>query len=200
MDFKAFRDRENGLIITYWVMDKDEEFFSCDVSYLPCLENGLVLDMGCNFITKGSFTYQEAGSSTITTGIAPYFSNYRPPKPNKVTALEDDTRWCYALSLDAIELEKEKLPISQWGRTITGEHISVSSSSLNYIKNNDKQDIFIVNPLFKSEPETIEYKKNEDDEFVDLTYGKYLKIEDGETVILRSKVDVSIPKVYYYNF
>lgn len=199
MIFKIIKDEESGLHVSYWVMDKGEEFFTCDVSYLPSLENGLVLDLGCTFVTKGSFTYQEAGSDIITTSVASNFDNYRPPKSNKIIALEDDTRWCYCSSLGVIEFSKEQTPIVRPEKTITGEHITLLSRSLNYITNNNNQDIFIVNPLFKSEPKTIVYKKHENDEFADLSYGKYLKIETGETVILKTNVDVSIPKVYYYN-
>jgi len=86
--------------------------------------------------------------------------------------------------------------MSPSARKLIGESIFVSSGIFLDIQDTEK-DFYIANPLLNSEPNTISYKKENSNDFINLEFGKYLKIISGETITLKSTLDIHIPKVYY---
>ena len=197
---KVFRDRDNRLILTYWEMNKNEEFYTCDLSTIPKGEDGKIEDCGCTFTTSGKFTYQESGSDLIETSITGEANNRRPQKSVKMIMLEDNTKFCYCLGFDALlttnTCSGQGDVTSSSARKLIGESIFVSSGIFLDIQDTEK-DFYIANPLLNSEPNTISYKKENSNDFINLEFGKYLKIISGETITLKSTLDIHIPKVYY---
>lgn len=197
---KVFRDRDNRLILTYWEMNKNEEFYTCDLSTIPKGEDGKIEDYGCTFVTSGKITYQESGSDLIETSITGEANNRRPQKSVKMIILEDNTKFCYCLDFDALlttnTCSGQGDMMNSSARKLIGESIFVSSGLYLDIQDTEK-DFYIANPLLNSEPNTISYKKENSNDFINLECGKYLKIISGETITLKSTLDIHIPKVYY---
>lgn len=204
VDFKNFRDNKTKLLISYWTMNKGERFTTCDLSKTGLVlgEDNQILDYGCTFLTQGSASYQEVESEIITTVYPGDSFNRRPLKAVMITALEDDTRWCYALHVNSLFTTDEVRELD-WDcpnapKVLTGEQIKIGAEETIEITANDK-DIYIVNPLYGFEENTISYKTSSDDDFDDLKVGKYFKIGKGKTFIVKSKVDTYIPKIYLDN-
>ena len=202
VEFKNFRDNKNKLFITYWTMNKGEIFITCDLSNtgLELGEDNQIEDYGCTFVTEGSFTFQEIGTDTITTVYAGDSFNRRPSKAVLITALEDNTNWCYSLHYDSLFTSNQSQEID-WEclnspKIINGEQIKITVGERIELVDNDK-DIYIANPIYKSELNTISYKNSSQENFTSLNFGKYLKIKKGEVFNIQSTVDTYIPKFYY---
>jgi hypothetical protein len=163
VEFKNFRDSKNKLLLSYWTMNKGEIFITCDLSKtsLELGEDNQIEDYGCTFVAEGSFTFQEIGTDTITTVYAGDCFNRRPQKAVLITAIEDNTHWCYSL------------------------HV------------NQNKDLYLANPIYKSELNTITYKSPTQENFTNLNFGKYLRIKKGEVFEIQSVIDTYIPKLYY---
>lgn len=204
VDFKNFRDNKTKLLISYWTMNKGEKFTTCDLSNtgLNLGDDNQILDYGCTFLTQGSASYQEVGTELITTVYPGDSFNRRPLKAVMITALEDDTRWCYALHINSLFTTDEARGLD-WDcpnapKVITGEQIKIGAGETIEIIDNDR-DIYIVNPLFGFDENTITYKSENDEEFDDLKIGKYLKIGRDKTFTIKSVVDTYIPRIYLDN-
>ena len=204
VEFKNYRDSKNKLFLTYWNMNRGEVFVTCDLSNtnISLGDDNQIEDYGCTFVTTGSFTYQETGSDIITTAYAGDSINRRPNKSIIIRALEDNTTWCYSLHFNSIFTTDESEGITReflkTPRVLMGEQIKISSGETLTLVDTDK-DIYITNPLYGSEPNTISYRSFEEDNYSDLGFGKYLKIKKGEIFNIQSTIDTYIPKVYYSN-
>jgi hypothetical protein len=200
VQFKNFRDSKNKLFLTYWNMNKGEVFTTCDLSFLPVENDNQIEDYGCTFVTSGSFTYQETESDIITNVYAGDSFNRRPSKSVIIRALEDNSNWCYSLHFDSIFTTNENEGIdwesSKNPKVINGEQIKISKNESITLFDFDK-DIYILNPIYNSVANTISYKSSRENIFSSLDFGKYLKIDKGETFIVQSTVDTYIPKIYY---
>jgi hypothetical protein len=203
-EMKNFRDSKNKLFLTYWNMNKGEVFVTCDLSNtnISLGDDNQIEDYGCTFVTTGSFTYQETGSDIITTAYAGDSINRRPNKSIIIRALEDNTTWCYSLHFNSIFTTDESEGITReflkTPRVLMGEQIKISSGETLTLVDTDK-DIYITNPLYGSEQNTISYRSFEEDNYSDLGFGKYLKIKKGEIFNIQATIDTYIPKVYYSN-
>jgi hypothetical protein len=201
-EMKNFRDSKNKLFLTYWNMNAGEVFTTCDLSVIAIEDDNQIEDYGCTFVTSGSFTYQEMGTDVITTVYAGDVLNRRPQKSIIIKALEDNSNWCYSLHFDSIFTTSESEGIFRecltTPKVLNGEQIKISAGELITIVDNDK-DIYIANPIYNSEPNTISYKSLEEDNFTSLNFGKYLKIKQGKIFNIQSTLDIYIPKVYYAN-
>ena len=131
-DYKTFRDSKNKLIISYWNMNKGETFFICDLSQtnFELDNNKQTEDFGCTFVTSGSGLAQEIGNDIITHVYAGDVANRRCLKAAKLTALEDNTRWCYALHYSSLFTTNESLGLN-WEtanapKILEGEQIKIS--------------------------------------------------------------------------
>ena len=201
VEFKNFRDNKNKLFLTYWVMNKGESFTTCDLSNtgLKLGDDNQILDLGCTFATQGSGTYHELDSGTIKTVYPGEVFNRRPLKAVTITALEDNSIWCYSLHFTGLFTTDEarglnsECPIPP--KVLTGEQTKISANETIELSDLDR-NIYIANPLYGSEENTISYKTLDDADFISLNCGKYLKIKKGETCKIKSKVDTYIPKVY----
>lgn len=197
---KAFRDRENRLILTYWTMNTGEEFYTCDLSYLPLNSNNQVDDYGCTFVATGNLNFQEAGTSVIFDAKPGDAFNTRPQKSIKITALEDNCRWCYALSFDSLGTTNACTdPNSSYvssGKRLTGESIKTPAGQEIEVSDPDK-DIYIANPFLDTPANTLLYRNPDDQYFTNMETGKFYKIEKGNSIIIQSTIDGYIPKVYY---
>lgn len=201
-NMKNFRDSRSKLFLTYWNMNAGEIFTTCDLSVIPIEDDNQIEDYGCTFVTSGSFTYQEMGTDVITTVYAGDVLNRRPQKSIIIKALEDNSNWCYSLHFDSLFTTNEDEGIN-WEslttpRVINGEQIKISAGETITIVDDDK-DIYIANPIYDSEPNTISHKSLEKDSFTSLNFGKYLKIGQGKPFELQSTIDTYIPKIYYVN-
>jgi len=201
-NMKNFRDSRSKLFLTYWNMNAGEVFTTCDLSVIPIEDDNQIEDYGCTFVTSGSFTYQEMGTDVITTVYAGDVLNRRPQKSIIIKALEDNSNWCYSLHFDSLFTTNEDEGIN-WEslttpRVINGEQIKISAGETITIVDDDK-DIYIANPIYDSEPNTISHKSLEKDSFTSLNFGKYLKIGQGKPFELQSTIDTYIPKIYYVN-
>jgi len=202
--FNNFRDSRNKLFLTYWNMNKGEVFTTCDLSNtnISLGDDNKIEDYGCTFVTSGSAIYHELETDTITTAYAGDSYNRRPNKSVIIRALEDNTNWCYSLHFDSIFTTNEDEGINWQSlttpRVINGEQIKISAGEIITIVDNDK-DIYIANPIYGSEPDTISHKSLEKDSFTSLNFGKYLKIGQGNSFELQSMIDTYIPKIYYVN-
>lgn len=203
-EFKNFRDNKSKMFISYWNMNKGETFFTCDLTKtgVELGDDDQIQDYGCTFAITGSYTYQEMGSETISTVNAGDAFNRRPLKAVLITALEDNSRWCYALHFDSLFTSNESSGLD-WdtttdSKTLEGESIKISAGETLTLLDNDK-DIYIVNPIYDTEIKAISYKKSSDETFTNLIYGKYLKIGKGKSFDIQSSIDTYIPKVYYSN-
>jgi len=201
---KNFRDSKNKLFLTYWVMNKGQVFVTCDLSNtnISLGDDNQIEDYGCTFVTSGSFTYQELETNLITTVYAGDVLNRRPQKSIIIKALEDNSSWCYSLHFDSLFTTNEDEGLN-WdclnsAKVINGEQIKISAGETITIVDNDK-DIYITNPIYDSEPDTISHKSLEKDSFTSLNFGKYLKIRQGIPFELQSTIDTYIPKIYYVN-
>ena len=201
---KNFRDSKNKLFLTYWVMNKGQVFVTCDLSNtnISLGDDNQIEDYGCTFVTSGSFTYQELETNLITTVYAGDVLNRRPQKSIIIKALEDNSSWCYSLHFDSLFTTNEDEGLN-WdclnsAKVINGEQIKISAGETITIVDNDK-DIYIANPIYGSEPDTISHKSLEKDSFTSLNFGKYLKIRQGIPFELQSTIDTYIPKIYYVN-
>lgn len=204
VDFKNFRDNKTKLLISYWTMNKGERFTTCDLSNtgLSLGEDNQILDYGCTFLTQGSASYQEIESEVITIVHPGDSFNRRPLRAVMITALEDDTRWCYALHINSLFTTDEVRGLN-WDcpnapKVITGEQIKIGAGETLEVIDDDK-DFYIVNPLYGFEENTITYKTSDNEEFDDLKVGKYFKVGRGKTFIIKSKIDTYIPKIYLDN-
>ena len=202
VEFKNFRDSRNKLLISYWSMNKGEIFITCDLSKtsLELGSDNQIEDYGCTFATKGSFTFQEIGTDIITTVYAGDSFNRRPQKAVLITALEDNSKWCYSLHVNSLFTTNESEGI-EWecpntARTLNGEQIKISAGETIELLDNSK-DIYIANPICDSELNTITYKSSSQDDFTNLNFGKYLRIKKGEVFNIHSNIDTYIPKLYY---
>lgn len=202
VEFKNFRDSRNKLLISYWTMNKGEIFITCDLSKtsLRLGEDNQIEDYGCTFATTGSYTIQEIGTDTITTIHAGDSLNRRPQKAVLITALEDNSKWCYSLHVNSLfttnESEGTEWECPSTARTLYGEQIKISAGEAIELFDNDK-DIYIVNPLYESKLNTITYKSSSQENFTNLNYGKYLRIKKGDVFNIQSTIDTYIPKLYY---
>lgn len=206
-DYKTFRDSKNKLIISYWNMNKGETFFICDLSQTNIAANGLddnkqAEDFGCTFLTSGSGTIQEVGNELIITAYAGDISNRRGLKSVKITALEDNTRWCYALHYSSLFTSNQTLGLD-WEtanapKILEGEQIKASADEVITFVDKDK-DNYIVNPICDDELQPISYKTSDSETFTNLKYGKYLKIEKGKSYDIKSNIDIYIPKIHFIN-
>ena len=202
VEFKNFRDSKNKLLISYWTMNKGEIFITCDLSKtkLELGEDNQIEDYGCTFATTGSYAIQEIGTDTITTIRAGDSLNRRPSKSILITALEDNSKWCYSLHVNSLfttnESEGTEWECPNNARTLYGEQIKISAGETIELLDNDK-DIYIVNPLYESKLNTITYKSPSQENFTNLNYGKYLRIKKGEVFNIQSTIDTYIPKLYY---
>ena len=201
---KNFRDSRSKLFLTYWNMNKGEVFTTCDLSNtnISLGDDNQIEDYGCTFVTSGSATYQEIGSDIITTAYAGDAYNRRTNKSVIIRALEDNTNWCYSLHFNSIFTTNEDEGINWQSlttpRVINGEQIKISAGETITLIDEDK-DIWIANPIYDSEPNTISHKSLEKDNFTSLNFGKYLKIGQGKPFELQSMIDTYIPKIYYVN-
>jgi hypothetical protein len=200
--FKNFRDSKNKLFLTYWNMNKGEVFTTCDLSFFPVENDNQIEDYGCTFVTSGSFSYQETESDIITTVYAGDVLNRRPQKSIIIRALEDNANWCYSLHFNSLFTSNESEGLN-WDclnvpKVLHGEQIKISAGETITVVDVDK-DIYIANPIYNSEPNTISYKNSEEDSFTSFNFGKYLKIEQGKTFNIQSTLDTYLPKVYYIN-
>lgn len=201
VDFKNFRDNKNKLFLTYWVMNKGESFTTCDLSNtgLKLGNDDQILDLGCTFAIQGLGTYHELDTGIIKTAYPGEVFNRRPLKAVTITALEDNSIWCYSLHFTGLFTTNQTLglncecPVPP--RVLTGEQTKISVNETIELSDSNR-DIYIANPLYSSEENTIEYKISDDTEFISLNFGKYLKIKKGEICKIRSKVDTYIPKVH----
>jgi hypothetical protein len=142
------------------------------------------------------------GTDVITTVYAGDVLNRRPQKSIIIKALEDNSNWCYSLHFDSLFTTNDAEGIN-WEslttpRVINGEQIKISAGETITIVDDDK-DIYIANPIYDSEPNTISHKSLEKDSFTSLNFGKYLKIGQGKPFELQSTIDTYIPKIYYVN-
>jgi len=204
VNYKSFRDNKTKLIISYWTMNKGERFTTCDLSNtgLTLGEDNQILDYGCTFLIQGSASYQEVGTEVITTVYPGDSVNRRPLKAIMITALEDDTRWCYALHFNSLFTDNASLGLS-WDcpngpKVITGEQIKIEAGETLKIVDKNR-DFYIANPLYGLEENIITYKSPNDEEFNDFKIGRYLKVEKGETFNFKSTIDTYIPKIYLDN-
>lgn len=202
VDFKNFRDSKNKLLISYWSMNKGETFITCDLSKtkLELGKDNQIEDYGCTFATTGSYTIQEMGTDTITTIYAGDSLNRRPLKSILITALEDNSKWCYSLHFNSLFTTNETEGI-EWecpssAKTLNGEQIKISAGETIEVVDNDK-DLYLANPIYNSEVNTITYKNTSQNNFTSLNFGKYLKIKKGEVFNIQSTIDTYIPKLYY---
>jgi hypothetical protein len=197
---KNFRDSRSKLFLTYWNMNAGEVFATCDLSVIPIEDDNQIEDYGCTFVTSGSLTYQEIKTDVITTVYAGDVLNRRPQKSIIIKALEDNSNWCYSLHFDSIFTTNKDEGINWQSSTtpkvINGEQIKISAGEIITIVDQDK-NIYIANPIYDSEPNTISYKNSEEEIFTSLDFGKYLKIEQGKTFNIQSTLDTYLPKVYY---
>ena len=201
-EFKNYRDSKNKLFLTYWNMNKGEVFTTCDLSFFPAESDKQIEDYGCTFLTSGSCTYQEVGSDIVTTAYAGDAYNRRPNKSVIIKALEDNTNWCYSLHFNSLFTSNESEGLN-WDcldspKVLNGEQIKISTEETITLVDTDK-DIWIANPIYNSEPNTISYRNSEDESFTSLDFGKYLKIKQGKTCYMQSTLDTYLPKVYYIN-
>lgn len=199
-EFVKFRDSKNKLCLSYWNMNKGETFITCDLPKIPKGDDDQIEDYGCTFITSGSFIYQEMGSDVIITAQPGDSINRRPQNSIIIRALEDNTNWCYSVHIDTlftvnrdegIDWECLKTPI-----LLNGEQIKISAGETITVVDDDK-DIYIANPIYNSESNTISYKSLEEESFISLNFGKYLKVKQGKTFKLQSTIDSYLPKVYW---
>ena len=203
-EYKTFRDSKNKLIISYWNMNKGETFFTCDLSNtsLKLGEDNQIEDYGCTFVTQGSFTYREMGTDINTTVHAGDSFNRRPLKSILITALEDNTNWCYSLHYNSLFTSNESLGL-HWEtanspKILEGEQIKVSANEVITFIDEDKVN-YIVNPICDDEIQAISYKTSDSETFTNLKYGKYLKIEKGKSYDIKSNADTYIPKIHFIN-
>jgi hypothetical protein len=203
-EMKNFRDSKNKLFLTYWNMNKGEVFTTCDLSNTNILlgDDNQIEDYGCTFVTSGSFTYQEIESDIVITAFAGDVYNRRPNKSVIIRALEDNTTWCYSLHFNSLFTTNEDEGINWQSLTtpevLTGEQIKISTGEIITLIDVDK-DIYITNPIYNSEPNTISYRNFGEDNYNSLGFGKYFKIKKGEIFNIQSTIDTYIPKVYYSN-
>jgi hypothetical protein len=202
VEFKNFRDSKNKLLISYWSMNKGETFITCDLSKtsLELGEDNQIEDYGCTFLTQGSFNYQEIGTDTITTVYAGDCFNRRPQKAVLITAIEDNTHWCYSLHVNSLFTTNESEGV-EWecpssAKTLNGEQIKISAGETIEVVDKNK-DLYLANPIYKSELNTITYKSPTQENFTNLNFGKYLRIKKGEVFEIQSVIDTYIPKLYY---
>jgi hypothetical protein len=202
VEFKNFRDSKNKLLISYWSMNKGETFITCDLSKtsLQLGSDNQIEDYGCTFVTTGSYTIQEIGTDTITTIHAGDSLNRRPLKSILITALEDNSKWCYSLHVNSLFTTNESEGV-EWecpssAKTLNGEQIKISAGETIQLLDKTK-DIYIANPICDSELNTITYKSSSENNFTNLNFGKYLKIKKGEVFNIQSTIDTYIPKLYY---
>ena len=202
VEFKNFRDSKNKLLISYWSMNKGETFITCDLSKtsLELGEDNQIEDYGCTFVAEGSFTFQEIGTDTITTVYAGDCFNRRPQKAVLITAIEDNTHWCYSLHVNSLFTTNESEGV-EWecpssAKTLNGEQIKISAGETIEVVDKNK-DLYLANPIYKSELNTITYKSPTQENFTNLNFGKYLRIKKGEVFEIQSVIDTYIPKLYY---
>lgn len=202
VDFKNFRDNKSKLFITYWNMNKGETFVTCDLSKsgMKLGDDNQIEDYGCIFATQGSGTFQEVGTDIITTVYTGDVLNRRPLKAVIITALEDNSKWCYSLHFNSLFTSNESQNLD-WDcpnapKILTGEHIKIEAGQTISVIDNDK-DIYIANPIYNSEQDTISHKGSDKNDFTSLNFGKYLKIKRGESFEIKSTIDTYIPKIYY---
>ncbi len=173
VDFKNFRDNKNKLFITYWVMNKGESFITCDLSKtgLKLGDDNQILDLGCTFPTSGSYSFEEVDSGIITNVCAGESFNRRPMKAVRITALEDNCKWCYALHFTGLftsnESENQDWDCPMRPKVLHGEQIKISAEETIDLIDNDK-NIWIVNPIYESDSNTISYKTSDDSDFKSL--------------------------------
>lgn len=201
-EFKNFRDNKSKLLISYWNMSKGETFITCDLSKtgIKLGDDNQIQDYGCTFATTGSYRYQEIGSETATTVYAGDSFNRRPLKSVLITALEDNSRWCYALHYDSLFTTDEARGL-YWDcpntpKVLQGEQIKIMAGETINFLDNDK-DVWIANPIYDTELTAISYRSGDSETFTNLIYGKYLKIEKGKSIDIQSSIDTYIPKLYY---
>lgn len=202
VEFKRFRDSKNKLCTSYWNMNKGEIFITCDLSKIPIGDDNQIEDYGCTFVTSGSLTYREIDSNASVIVSAGDCFNRRPQKAILITALEDNTKWCYSVHMDTLFTTNVDEGID-WvcfntPITLNGEQIKISTGETINLVDNEK-DIWITNPIYDSEPNTIAYKSSEDESFTSLNFGKYLKIGKGKSFDIQATIDTYIPKVYQIN-
>lgn len=202
VEFKNFRDNKNKLLLSYWTMNKGEIFITCDLSKttLALGKDNQIEDYGCTFATEGSFTFQEVGTGIISTVYAGDSFNRRPQKAVIITALEDNSKWCYSLHFNSLFTTNESEGV-EWecpssAKTLNGEQIKISAGETIEVVDNNK-DLYLANPIYKSELNTITYKSPTQESFTNLNYGKYLRIKKGEVFNIQSTIDTYIPKLYY---
>jgi hypothetical protein len=183
-------------------MNKGETFITCDLSKtsLELGEDNQIEDYGCTFLTQGSFNYQEIGTDTITTVYAGDCFNRRPQKAVLITAIEDNTHWCYSLHFNSLFTTNESEGV-EWecpssAKTLNGEQIKISAGETIEVVDKNK-DLYLANPIYKSELNTITYKSPTQENFTNLNFGKYLRIKKGEVFEIQSVIDTYIPKLYY---
>lgn len=203
-EFKNFRDIRNKLLISYWNMNKGETFITCDLSKtgLELGEDNQILDYGCTFATTGSYTFQEIGSEVSTTVYAGDAFNRRPLRSVLITALEDNSRWCYALHVDSLFTSNEALGLD-WDcpngpKIMDGDQIKISADEIVTFVDEDKTN-YIANPIYDPEIQAISYKTSDSETFSNLKYGKYLKLEKGKSYDIKSSIDTYIPKIHFTN-
>lgn len=202
VDFKNFRDNKTKLLISYWIMNKGQSFTTCNLSKtgLKLGNDNQILDFGCTFPTTGSYTIQENDSEVVTTVYAGESVNRRPLTAITITALEDNCRWCYSLHVNSLFTSNAALELD-WDcpnapKVLHGEQLKISADEVLSLNDIDK-DLYIVNPIYGSEENTISYKFSDDENFNSLNVGKYLKIEKDNVCEIKSTVDTYIPKVYF---
>lgn len=199
---EIFRDRENGFIITYWVLKKDESFYTCTLNHLERAEDGKVDDLGCTFISSGNLEYQESNRDSIDISYEGDIHSRRYQKSIKITSVTDVARFLYCADL------KSMYTINQWEdpnkiisfnpRIIRGENILLKVGDLVDITDTEK-DFYITNPFLNAAPNVINYKFSEQPHFTNLPFGKAVKVEKGRTVTVQSAVKIYIPKFFVFN-
>jgi len=203
VDFKTFRDNKSKIIISYWTMNKDDSFVSCDLSNTKLNkldDHNLIEDYGCTFLIQGKCLLSTADSDEILETNAGEVGNRRRKGAIVVKALEDNTQWCYCLHFNSLfttniteglqeDLVNPKL--------LTGESIKISAGEILEFVDNDK-DVWIADPICTEDPElnAISYKPTDKEEFSNLVTGKLLKILKGKTYFIKSNIDTYIPKVF----
>jgi hypothetical protein len=158
--------------------------------------------MDGTFATTGSYTIQEIGSETVTTIYAGDSLNRRPLKSILITALEDNSRWCYALHVDSLFTSNQDLG-QDWDcpntpKVMEGDQIKISADEVVTFVDEDKTN-YIANPIYDPEVQAISYKTSDSETFTNLKYGKYLKLEKGKSYDIKSSIDTYIPKIHFTN-
>lgn len=202
--FKTFRDSKNKLIVSYWTMNKGEMFITCDLSKtgIKVDNDDQIEDYGCTFLIQGRCTCKLVNGDEVIEVKAGEYSNRRRREGIIITALEDNTRWCYSLHFDSLFTTDDAKGLD-WDcpntpKVLEGEQIKISAGeTINFVDN--EKDVYIVNPIYDSEIKALSYKSNNDENFNNLNYGKYLKIAKGKTFEIKSTMDIYIPKLHYIN-